>query len=258
MNILIVEDQSYQSDILCTLLKKCREDIHIVGSFTNSADVISFYKEKPSIDLLFLDVELEDGHCFKLFDSVDITCPVVFTTSYRDYSIEAFYTNCIHYLLKPITQNKLTEALEKYQNFEQMFQPKHPIIGTSSLVHGTSVQSERKIVLKVGSKNMIMKESDIAYFHLENKMVYLYQKSGKHFIIDFTLEELRPLLSDQFYRVNRQLIVNLDSIKKFYSYTRGRIKLDLIPELKKENLLVSFKNRKLFLEWVKSSINTYT
>lgn len=251
MNVLIIEDQRYQAEILASYLAEYKEiQFECEEPVSKVEDAISFLKMTPRIDLILADVELEDGNVFKLFHDpqLKLDLPVIFLTIHPNYTMDAFYSNCIHYLIKPITKPKLDEAVEKLKKFQQIFSQQVNNLKSGSLTIFKPLDS--RVLFKIGNKKVFIEARSIAYIYLQDKLVYMYEKEGKRWLIDHSLDEAIDILGHgQFFRANRQIIISRASLQKFYSTTRGRIKLELDPPIQDETL-ISFKNRKIFLKWV--------
>ena len=200
--------------------------------------------------MLFLDIHLSDGLCFRIFDEIEIKIPIIFTTAYDQYAIQAFKVNSVDYLLKPINKFDLAQSYEKFREYHQKENP----VDYHSLRDMISDMREKKhqkrfLVVEGDTIKTILVE-DVAYFFAEGKYAFLVDKSGVRYIIDNTLEKLIEALDpDEFFRINRQVIVHLNSIKKMSTWFSRRIKLELIPPFEKETI-VSTERVKDFKEWL--------
>lgn len=246
MEVVIVEDEQYQAEMLTNLLRKFDPAIRIVQVLRSVPEAITYFKQGKEPDLIFMDVELRDDVCFSIFREVSLEAPVIFTTSHRSYSIDAFYHNGIHYLVKPITLARLQEGMQKFYQLtnwkEKSAQP-------------TAEEEPQKIILKVGRKNIPMEVRQIARIQISDSYVYLSDRDGKRFLIDHKLEDLERILPEvDFFRLNRQMIVHKSTIKDYSIYTRGRLKVSL--HQLEEPEIVSFKRRHDFLDWVKEAFES--
>lgn len=252
MNVLIIEDEKYQAKMLEKLLEK--KNISISGTIASVAEAIEYIPHNP-VDLIFMDVELKDGVCFDIFAEIEVSAPVIFVTNHTGFSLDAFYSNGIHYLVKPITKARLDEGLAKYENLKRQL----GIVGNSEVINQNTIgspanPSNGKLLFKVGKKSIPFAIESIGYFMVTDGFVYLHTRDSKKYLIDHNIEEIMQRLPDShFYRLNRQCITNIELIASFSTYTRGRIKVDLKPYIE-EPILVSFKKRTEFLEWINQNI----
>lgn len=226
MEILIVEDEHFAAEKLKKMISDIDNNIIIADVITNVKDAVIFLKNNK-VDLIFLDIQLEDGISFDIFDQIDISTPVIFTTAYDKFAIKAFELNSISYLLKPINKSKLKTALQKFHSLKnndfdidkikELFERK---------------EYKQRFLINVGLKFKIINSENIAYFYAHDKAVYLITFNSDKYSIDYTLDYLEQVLSpDDFFRINRKFIINFNAIKNMFSLSRSRIKIELNPEL---------------------------
>lgn len=247
MRVLIIEDEKPASEKLKKALRAYDQTIQVAAVLTSVKDSVRWLKEHAQPDVMLLDIELSDGSSLEVFKHHPVTCPVIFTTAYDQYLIDAFEYNAIDYLLKPIKPEKLKKALDRYQTFQNHFIPK--IAGL--LEHLGSGDSYRKRVLvKSGSDYVSVPVDDIAYFASHHKVVFLVNHSGQKWMFDRSLgvleEELDPAI---FFRLNRQVIVHIAAVKKFRPAEKGKIKVEIQPPMK-EPVTVSQERASLFRGWI--------
>lgn len=251
MNVLIIEDEKYQAKMLEKLLEKKNISIsRIIGTVAEAIEYIPYHQ----VDLIFMDVELKDGVCFDIFAEIEVTAPVIFVTNHTGFSLDAFYSNGIHYLVKPITKSRLDEGLAKYDNLKRQLGKLESNSGKEEYNEESSQSNTGKILFKVGKKSIPFALESINYFMVNDGFVYLHTSDSKKYLIDHNIDEIMQRLPvTHFFRLNRQCITNIEIISSFSTYTRGRIKVDLKPHLE-DPLLVSFKKRAEFLEWINQNI----
>lgn len=249
MNVVIIEDETHAAEKLERQLKELDHNINVIAKIESVRNSVSWLKEnKP--DLIFLDIHLSDGLCFRIFDEVEIKTPIIFTTAYDQYAIQAFKVNSVDYLLKPINKFDLAASYEKFNEFHQG----GALFDYSTLKNMIGDMREKKyqsrfLVVQGDTIKTILVEN-IAYFFAEGKYAFLVDKEGERYLIDTTLEKLVSNLDpDEFFRINRGVIVHLDSIKKMNTWFSRRIKLELIPPFEKETI-VSTERVKDFKEWL--------
>ena len=220
MNVLIVEDEQLAVERLERLIKDYDPSINVlytVDTVKEAAAVMLSHQDR--LDLVFLDIQLADGKSFEIFGKINYSKPVIFTTAYDEYALKAFKLNSIDYLLKPIKYEELDAALNKYKELANTADSKLTIdndLLKSILLKGQKSYKQR-FVVKFGSRIQFKRSNEVAYFYAEDKICYLMSAStAKRYVIDHTLEELDDQLLDpaRFFRINRQYIICIDSIKE--------------------------------------------
>lgn len=251
MNALIIEDEQLAADRLTALIAEIDEDIKVVEQFDTVRDTVAYLQKNQSdIDILFCDVQLADGLSFNIFEQVEVSVPIVFTTAYDEYSLRAFKVNSVDYLLKPIRYEELERALKKYNSVH--VQPK--VVLDAKLLKRyfqTGSQYKERFLAKAGNKYHNKSVDEVTYFSSENRIVYLHDnQTNKKFITDFTLDELMKdhLNPDKFFRISRQFIVNIDAIEIIKLYFGQRLSL-LLRNAQLDELIVSREKVLPFKDW---------
>lgn len=244
MKCIIIEDESYAAIYLEKQLREYMADIEVQAKIDTVEESVAWLKNNET-DLIFLDIQLGDGLSFEIFDHVKVSTPIIFTTSYERYAIKAFDQNSIAYLLKPIKKSDLLKALDKYD----YLYPPNEITGHKISQLNKDFQS--KFIVHSGNVLETLRTPDIAYFRLQNKRyLFLTTKENRQFIYDSSLELLETRLNPaQFFRINRQYIINKDIVVKATVLDRGRMLLHTSPE-SKEELVVSIGRAKDFKDWM--------
>jgi two-component system, LytTR family, response regulator len=252
MNVLIIEDEIPAAEKLERYLHKYNEAITVVHKLTGVADSVAWLQQHQNdIELIFMDIQLTDGKSFEIFEQVTIDKPIIFTTAFDEYAIEAFKVNSIDYLLKPITFDDLSQAMTKLEGFkknlnankEQSFDLKNALTLLQQKTYKT------RFMVKLGEHIRSLVVTDIAFFYAEGRDVYLVTNEKRKFIIDYKLEELDDLLDPTlFYRVNRSFIMNINAIKDVVVYSSSRLKITPTLEFDKE-IIVSREKVAPFKEW---------
>lgn len=249
MRVAIIEDESFAAEKLERQLKLVDADFVVVAKLESVKKAVEWLKNN-SANLIFLDIHLSDGLCFRIFDEIEIKTPVIFTTAYDQYAIQAFKVNSVDYLLKPINKYDLAQSLDKFKELHS----KNSSTDYSNLISAISGISEKKyqsrfMVVKGEHIKTILIE-EVAYFFAEGKYAFLVTNSRERFLIDFTLENLcKKLNPDDFFRVNRQMVIKLNSIKEMHTWFKRRIKLDLNPPFENE-IIVASERVKDFKDWL--------
>lgn len=242
MNVLIIEDEQLAQEELIRIIRKRFPHMTISAQTGSVKESVEWLRENTA-DLIFMDIHLSDGISFDIFDYVEIRTPIIFTTAYDQYAIQAFKVNSIGYLLKPIMEKDLVSAVEKLE-----YQPDRLKELLRFLNPSRSYKS--RIVIKTGDKFSFLDINDIAYFYAEERVTFAVPKQGKPRIVDYTLESLEQQLDPkQFFRLTRGCIASIDSIRDVSKYFNSRLKIRLTPEYTGE-LLVSRVRVEDFLKWL--------
>lgn len=232
MQILIIEDEQPAVKQLAKLIQKVRPQAQLLSALDSIESSVAFFKTTPVFpDLIFMDIQLADGLSFDIFNQIEVSAPVIFTTAFDQYTLRAFKVNSIDYLLKPIEPEELSAALDKYQNIYQQ-----PPSLSPALLHQlknalTEPVYKERFLIKVGQQLIYLRTEDVRYFFSEDSLVYAITIDNKKHLVDFSLDQLEPLLSPRdFFRINRKIILHLEAIHRIHTYFNGRLKLDILPK----------------------------
>lgn len=249
MKTIIIEDEKLAAERLEELINEIDPSIEISAKLPSVDQSVKYLKQnKP--DLIFLDIQLEDGLSFSIFDKVEIDVPIIFTTAYDQYAIKAFKLNSIDYLLKPIKKDELRESLNKYKNIKTSYLMDFEEIIKS--IQSKEISYKKRFLIQYGQKIKKVEIEEVAYFYAMEKNVFLTTSSGNTFPIDFTLDKLQEIIDpEKYFRINRKMIVGFDAIKNMIPFSRSRIKIELHPpEPKDVEALVSVERSSAFKEWM--------
>lgn len=248
MKTLIIEDETAAAVNLQTLLTRTDPAIEVCGVLESIAESIDYLTSQPMPELVFMDIHLADGESFRIFDRVEITCPIIFTTAYDQYALEAFKVNSIDYLLKPITSEDLRRALEKLRRLSA---PERRSIAERAATMATAVRPSQNVFLvQVRDRIRPLRADDVAYFYTSDERVSAYTLSGEVLTIDKTLEALTSLLSEQdFFRANRQFIIARKALRDISVWFGSRLALNLILDTP-ERIVISKARVPRFKQWL--------
>ena len=255
MKVLIVEDEPYAQNELKRLLARTEKKMEILECIDSVEEAVEWFQNNEEPDLIFLDIQLSDGLSFDIFNDVHIKAPVIFTTAYDEYAIQAFKLNSIDYLLKPIKFEELNNALEKLSEFTEQLGKKDNKGGLSmeqieQLLEIHKPKFKSRFIAKVGDQIKHVEVTDVAYFRAEDNEVMLVTRNNNRYIVDYTLDELTGLLDPAgFFRANRSYIVTIGSIKKISKYFNSRLHLELHPE-SDDTILISRVRVPDFMKWI--------
>lgn len=249
MKTIIIEDEKLAAERLEELIGDIDPSIEISAKLPSVEQSVKYLKQnKP--DLIFLDIQLEDGLSFSIFDKVEIDVPIIFTTAYDQYAIKAFKLNSIDYLLKPIKKDELRVALNKYKNIKSSYLMDFEEIIRS--IQNKEISYKKRFLIQYGQKIKKVEANEIAFFYAMEKYVFLTTLTGNTYPIDYTLDKLQEVIDmEKFFRINRKMIVSFDAIKNMIPFSRSRIKIELNPpEPKEVEALVSVERSSDFKEWM--------
>lgn len=249
MKVLIVEDEGIAAERLIQLLNQVDPTIEIVEHLDSVKSVVEWFQNHATPELAFFDIQLADGLSFEIFEKIEISCPIIFTTAYDQYAIEAFKVNSIDYLLKPMMEADLQRALDK---FKKQNNPNQSVdVGAlMQLMQQQSKTYKERFVIKVGEHLKSVLTESVEIFYSENKATYLLTNEAKRYIIDFTLDQIQEAVDPKsFFRINRKYLIHINSIKDIITFSNSRLKLEL-SNYYSDALIVSREKVTAFKEWL--------
>jgi len=246
----IFEDEHLAATHLKRLLQKCDPEIEIREIIPSVKKGIKWLNNN-TCDLIFLDINLADGECFRIFKEVEINIPVIFTTAYNQYAIKAFELNSIDYLMKPVSEDLLKRSLIKFKTLHSNIQyQKGNIKNLISDFLEQGKNYKKRFLVESGSKIKSIPVEDIAYFYAAQKNVFFKHRNGKTYDTDLSLEKLEQALDPRFFfRVNRAYIIHIDAITNMSVLSNRAIKLTLTPATE-DLVTVSVARLSSFKEWL--------
>ena len=247
MKVLIIEDERIAADRLIRFLLELDDSIEIVASLDSVRTSVAWISESERPDLAFLDIQLADGKSFEILEKVKTQFPIIFTTAYDQYAIDAFKVNVVDYLLKPIVMDDLAVALQKAKSRKPTNLDSQALI---NLFQQQSKKYKERFVVKVGNhlKSVMTSESNVIYS--QDKASWVLTKSHKIFLLDYTLDQLEDMLSPQtFFRISRKYLVNIESIQDIIAFSNSRMKLK-IHGLDVEDVIVARERISEFKGWL--------
>jgi len=247
MRVAIVEDEPVARQMLADCIHQCDPAVEIVAVLEGVAGAVSWLDANGQPDLLFADIQLGDGTSFDIFRRARVNCPVVFTTAYDDYVLEAFQANGIDYLLKPIRREKVAAALEKYERLKGHFLSDHTALARALT---RQAGTRERFLVRKGSEFVSVRTADAAYFFSEHKLVFLVTRDGKRHLLDKTLADIESELEQaRFFRANRNFLVSIDAVARCSPYGKGRLLVQLQPPSGAE-VTVSQERAAEFKRWL--------
>lgn len=249
MKAVIVEDEEFASKRLAQLVGELAPDIEIAASLNSVESGSRWFKSNDLPDLIFLDIQLNDGYGFDILDDITDHPPVIFTTAYNEYAIRGFKYNGVDYLLKPIVKTDLKAALEKFKkNVTRNGQaPTDNLAHLKQLFHK---EYKHRFMVKVGNQFRSFNVEDIAYFKSHEGLICLLTHSGQSYPIEYTIDQLENILNPiHFFRINRKFMVSVKAVIEIHSYFNSRLLLKLLPK-EEEQVIVSRERTTNFKKWL--------
>ena len=248
MKVVIVEDEKLAAEKLQHLLTKADPNIEVVKKLESVGESVNWFSANKNYDLIFMDIQLDDGISFEIFDAVKIEAPVIFTTAYNEYAIRAFKVNSVDYLLKPIDEEALETALRK---FHRLFSEKNDFeFNISKVVEQLSKSYKTRFFVKIGIHFQSVPVEEVSCFFVEERCTFLKTKNGKNYDLDQSLDQIQKIVDPGlFFRINRNFLVNINFITQIISYSTSRLKLKL-ENYADENLIVSRDKVSEFKSWM--------
>lgn len=250
LRALIIEDEEPAAERLKKLIFQADPEIEITDVIVSIRSAVSYLKENTP-DLIFLDIHLADGESFEIFRQVNVKSPIIFTTAYDEFALQAFKLNSIDYILKPVKQEELVAALTKFKNlYTAKKETAVDYQKLADLIAGEKTGYKKRLLIRYGDLLKTIEIKDAAYFYSENKISYVATKQGARYALDNTLDELEKMLEPkEFFRINRQFIVGVDAIDKMLAVSKSRVKLTLKPPSDQETI-VSTERSPEFKKWL--------
>ncbi|WP_167615081.1 LytR/AlgR family response regulator transcription factor [Maribellus sediminis] len=254
MRVIIVEDEMHNYRLLKGMVEKLRPGWEILEGLESVKSTVEWLTNNSSPDLIFMDIQLTDGISFSVFDEVQVDSMVIFTTAYDEYALRAFQVNSIDYLLKPIKQEKLEQAIVKFENLVKPQQESNAIKPDYKELLQAITQGEKKyrkrFLVSGATAFFKLDTDDIAWFYTQDRVTTAVTFAGKEHTIDLTIEKLEEQLDpEMFFRTNRSTIVHINAIRKFENHFGGKLILRLIHPFD-EPIMISRLKAAEFKEWV--------
>ena len=247
MKIILIEDEKPAARLLKRRVEKLGYEItEMLHSVEES---VAWLKTNSQPDLIFLDIQLSDGLSFEIFNQVDVSSAIIFTTAYDEYVLKAFKLNSVDYLLKPFDEEELKFAIEK---FEKQHQPKSSfdLSEIKKLFTNQSESYKERFSVKIGTSIKIIESDNIECFFSENKASYIHTKENKNYLIDFSLDKVEEQMNPKkFFRINRSQIIQIDSIKEITIYSNSRLKI-VLNTYNEQDMIVSREKVTDFKNWL--------
>lgn len=251
MKVLIIEDEPLAAHRLKGLLSRANPSIEVLGVLDTVKASVKWLASHEPPQLIFMDIHLADGLGFEIFEKVEVTPPVIFTTAYDEYALKAFKVNSIDYILKPIDEADLRRSIEKFKTLSPPSDGQADLLGRlGAAVQMLTKKHKERFVTKVGEHLRFIDVTDILYFFSEEKATYCKTQDHRAHLLDFALDKLEHLIDpSRYYRVNRKYIVGIDAITDMISHTNSRLRI-VLKGCDDDNIIVARERVQDFKAWL--------
>jgi DNA-binding LytR/AlgR family response regulator len=254
MKVLIIEDEAPAYRRLNKLLEENHPNLEVVEVIDSISEAIKWINNHQSPDLIFSDIQLSDGLSFDIYREVKLACPIIFTTAYDEYMLEAFQSKGIDYLLKPIEKEELARSIQKYEDLKKQFSVAENESGNLQdllrQIQSRSNNYKDRFLVKLGARWQPLPVEEIAYFCFRAGSTEVFTIKGKSYPLDPSLDELESQVDPKhFFRVNRQFLAHVRSIQQIHQHFKGRLKVQLHPN-PQIDVLVSRERARSFKNWL--------
>ncbi|WP_066627974.1 LytR/AlgR family response regulator transcription factor [Labilibacter marinus] len=247
MNILIIEDEMPAALKLERMLKGIDETIHLVKVLASVQEATTWLNNNQHPDLIFMDIQLSDGVCFEIFENCEISKPIIFTTAYHEYTLQAFKVNSVDYLLKPVDEDELKQAINKYR----LLHKDDTQAKLQEVLKQLQPKRKERFLIKVGEHFKSVDVNQINCIYIEERCTFIQVGKDKNYAIDYSLEKVEGMLDENlFFRINRNMMVNFYAIKDIVIYSSNRLKLEMMNGHNSEPVLVSRERVNAFKKWM--------
>jgi DNA-binding LytR/AlgR family response regulator len=243
IKVLIIEDEILIAKRLKKMIESIEPEMNVIEVIDSVKNAITYLSDNIP-NLIFLDINLSDDYCFKIFDEVNVTCPVIFVTAYSEYAIKAFEINSIDYLLKPISIPNLKKSIDKYKSLTTFPNYNKMMIDMES-------KYRNRFLVKLNNQLKSISIDSIAYFFSEDKLTFACLNDGKKLPLDFSLKKIEEEINPkEFFRVNKKFLISVNSIQEMYYVSKLKLKIILKPNFGSENIFVAVEKVGEFKSWL--------
>ncbi|MFV8838552.1 LytR/AlgR family response regulator transcription factor [Salinimicrobium soli] len=248
MKAVIVEDEKPAARRLQRMLEKL--EVQVIATLNSVEEATNWFLQHEHPELIFLDIQLSDGLSFEIFENVEIDCCIIFTTAYDEYALQAFKLNSIDYLLKPIDDEELEAAIEKFKRTRHSSPATMDLKNLKNLLNLPTSDYRKRFSIQVGQHLKLINTDEISCFYSENKGTYLHTTDNRSYLIESSLDKLEPELDpEKFFRVSRKFIIRMNDIADIITYSNQRLEVRL-RHYNDQQIIVSRERVKDFKEWL--------
>ena len=247
---LLIEDEQPAARQLTKLLAQLDPPLSVLAVLDSVESAVRWLRTEPAPELVFMDIQIADGLSFDIFRQVEIKAPVIFTTAFDHYAVQAFKVNAIDYLLKPVDPEDLQRAVQKVR--ERLSRSADVSLNIEALAQLFKREKSYKdrFLVKTGQNLLFIQAADIAFFRSSEGLTQAFLFDGKKYFVEHSLEELERLLDPKdFFRIGRGMTLHVNAIRKISPHFNGRLKIDTVP-VSNEEVFVSRDRVNEFKSWL--------
>lgn len=249
MKTLIIEDEINAYEYLLRLVNEVQPQCTIIDHIDSVQDAINWFHTHEMPDLIFMDIQLSDGISFEIFNHIEVTSPIIFTTAYDQFAVQAFKVNSVDYLLKPINKEELKSAFTKLENSSSFQENTNAY---QNIIQSLPRQKKNRCLVKKGNHFEFIAVDNILYINSDDSLTFLHTKNGHRHIYSKTIKDLIDSLDpNSFFQINRKQVVHINAIEKIHPFLNQRLKLE-IKTGKETEFIVSRNRMSAFKHWVDS------
>ncbi|PSL31971.1 LytR/AlgR family response regulator transcription factor [Chitinophaga ginsengisoli] len=251
MRVVIIEDELLTAEDLKESIQQLDDTVEVVAMLKSVREAVTYFQQNDMPDLIFSDIQLGDGESFDIYRTVEVSAPVIFCTAYDEYALQAFKTNGIEYILKPFTNASIADAIKKYNNLRRQFTGAGTDNPANTIAETVQQHTSKPAAILVYYKDKIVpvRLDSIVLFYIEKETLYLMTFDRQHYYLKKSLEEAEQLCGNDFFRVNRQFLVNRKAIKDASHYVARKLSVNLSVPFK-EVITISKEKAPQFLAWL--------
>lgn len=250
MKVIVIEDEKLAAERLTDMIHQYDSNIEVVARLDSVKRSIEWFNNQNHPDLAFFDIQLSDGLSFEIFEKTVVNCPVVFTTAFNEYAIRAFKVNSVDYLLKPIDNEELNAAFEKFKKNYTGNEVIRQQEVFDRVLHLLTNNHKKRFVIKVGEHIRSIATDNILYFYSLEKATFLHTADDHNYVIDYSLEQVEDLVDPaRFFKINRKYMITIEAIDDIITYSNSRLKIEL-KHSDDNDVIVAREKVKQFKSWL--------
>ncbi len=254
MKILIIEDEPHNAQILSEIIVQLKPNSTILKSIESIEQAVYYLTDQNNTpDLIFADIQLADGLSFEIFSKIKIKCPIIFCTAYDQYTLQAFKTNGIEYILKPVKEEDIEAAFIKYETLKESLKPDNDIVSLLKQTFSQKDNYKTSILVNYKDSFIPIGVNKIAFFIVENEILYIQTLDNQRYHVFKTMSEIESSIDPSlFFKINRQVLLNKNAIKEVQPYFNRKVVIKTDVRIK-EQLIVSRLKVTEFMNWIEQS-----
>ena len=249
MNVLIIEDEERAANRLEQLLIGCEQNINVIAKIESIENAVNYLSKNNNIELIFSDIQLEDGLSFEIFEQAQVKCPIIFTTAFDQYAILAFQTNGVDYLLKPVDEKRLQQSLDKVKNLSSNVSIDN-ILALANSAISQPRKFKTRFMIKVGERIKSIGVDEVSLFFSQDNATFILTTDKRKYVVDFSLDHIEELIDPElFYRVSRKYIVSINACNDIIAWSNSRLKIQ-VDQFEDDMIVVARDRVGDFKKWL--------